>query len=875
MAVNRVKLLKSAQAYLQKNKFDKALEDYTKLLEDDPRDSRTLLKIAEIKLKLNDVAGACRVFGQVAAHYTEDGFFLKAVAVYKQIQKLAPTNADISQKLAALYGQLGLVTDAVAQYKRVIQSLIERGDTAGGLENARKILQLDPDNTANRLHYFELLDMNGERKLAIDELEQLIASLKRGGKIRDLAKVYEKLLELDPQRLELCLELAKIYLKLEQPKLALVKLQVAYNQRKEHPKTLQLLAQAFVDLGQPDKAKAVFLELIKIFTKQGNAEEKEKIYRKIMELNLDDQGFSKSFAMFKENHHPEPEETEISTVAASQSIDTTQQAEIDIAKKLSEADVYIKYGLFDKALSHLKTVTTYEPDNLQAHHRLKELFLKKNDVPSAINQLFLIMNIVENQNKREGVVAVLQEILQLDLNNYRAKQILNAISSVTQRKQKDKDSGSTPGADISAINRGIPLADERRQEQPPETKPLTIAPPNGQPGSIQDLGFDDEFGAVETEFGDVSEADIPLIDDEIAFDQTPPSPSKSPEVIEEEFSFDDEPIFDVETVPAPQAEENAHSGSDEFGEFSDTESPDELDDAFDEEPTAPPPLFASAGEAEPGDFPEPFDEVEIATDDTTLEGLADVPADIAPIPEGSASLDDLPLPVREDLAEVDFFISHGMVQEALEICVELQAAGIKHAYLDQKFAYLERQRDITPDHFSQPSFREDKIGDDGETSGAKAKDGSEAAREPTRDFGQVLEEFKQGIQETIKEGDSQTHYELAVAYREMGIWDDAIAEFLLASRDPRIKIKALQALGLCYIEANQPKKAVETLVSLLDSGSVPEDRKIEIFYDLGNAYHALKNRDVAYKCFQKVYANNPAYKNVASKLKELKEAPHA
>ena len=112
MAVDRTKVLEAAQKFLAKGQYDKAIVEYQKLVKEDPSDVRTWLKIGDLFTRKGSRAEACETYLRVAKQYAEQGFFLKAVAVYKQILKLDPSRLDVSLALADMYEQLQLVSDA-------------------------------------------------------------------------------------------------------------------------------------------------------------------------------------------------------------------------------------------------------------------------------------------------------------------------------------------------------------------------------------------------------------------------------------------------------------------------------------------------------------------------------------------------------------------------------------------------------------------------------------------------------------------------------------------------------------------------------------------------------------------------------------------
>src|SRR3954451_20904973 len=103
VAVNRTKVLEAAQKFLSKGQYDKAIAEYQKLVVEDPRDVRTLLKIGDLHTRRNKPKDAIDVYEKVAELYSKQGFFLKAVAVYKQILKLDASHLSATLKLAQMY----------------------------------------------------------------------------------------------------------------------------------------------------------------------------------------------------------------------------------------------------------------------------------------------------------------------------------------------------------------------------------------------------------------------------------------------------------------------------------------------------------------------------------------------------------------------------------------------------------------------------------------------------------------------------------------------------------------------------------------------------------------------------------------------------
>src|SRR5687768_11167641 len=108
-SMDKNKIIEGASKLVAKGAYDKAIKEYQKVLDTDPRDVRILQKMGELHQKKNDNVEAARYFTKVAESYSTDGFFLKAVALYKQVLKLNPALFEVNIKLAELHQQLQLM----------------------------------------------------------------------------------------------------------------------------------------------------------------------------------------------------------------------------------------------------------------------------------------------------------------------------------------------------------------------------------------------------------------------------------------------------------------------------------------------------------------------------------------------------------------------------------------------------------------------------------------------------------------------------------------------------------------------------------------------------------------------------------------------
>src|SRR5262245_21959407 len=150
MAIEKSKILKTAEKYVAGGKISQAIEEYQKILKENPKDWNLIIQIGDLMLKVNRTPEAIENFQNVADHYYADGFFLKAIAIYKRINKLDPTLTDICTRLADLYLKQGLTMEDKSQLQIVAQHYLSKNQNKDAIETLQKLIEIEPDNLKNR-----------------------------------------------------------------------------------------------------------------------------------------------------------------------------------------------------------------------------------------------------------------------------------------------------------------------------------------------------------------------------------------------------------------------------------------------------------------------------------------------------------------------------------------------------------------------------------------------------------------------------------------------------------------------------------------------------------------------------------------------------
>ena len=287
--INKGKIIEAANKALQKGNRRKAIKEFEKILKADPDDIRITLKVADLYALEGDKDRARELFEKVGEYYKNQGFLLKALAVYKQIEnKIAGKDPEIYLELAELYEQLGLLNDAITNYKRAAKLYKEADNKKQWLSTIEKMLELDPTNVKARLRLAELFSEAGMIKEAVYHYKKVASVLKSAGANKDFIKVAQRLLYHQQDDFETNKDLAEIYLEQGDALNALIRLRVCYQLKPHDTEVLDLIARTFEFLKQPHKAVPVLKELARIYEKNGLLQERDEVYKRILNIDPSD-----------------------------------------------------------------------------------------------------------------------------------------------------------------------------------------------------------------------------------------------------------------------------------------------------------------------------------------------------------------------------------------------------------------------------------------------------------------------------------------------------------------------------------------------------------------------------------------------------------
>ena len=845
MAVDRDKVLQAAQKLVEKKRYDKAVAEYQKLVADDPKDVRTLLKIGDLYLKMEQFADAIVTYERVGQFYSTQGFHLKAIAVFKQIREIVHKHVPhledrfghIVPKLAETYTQLGLTSDALAAYDEVATRYQRAGRDRDAIDVFRKVVDLDPQNPLPHLRLGEALVRVRDIDSAIQRFGAAAEILLKLARRDDALKVVERLLQhrADAKHARIA---AEIYLERGEPTdgmAALSKLQICF---KEDPKdlgTLALLARAFDKLGQSGKSIEVQKEAARIARDAGKLDHFNALVEALLSRAPTDEGVRHLVSLRAPPSSMRPPAPSIQAPApqpaASQAPESRVDLDVEVVVDEDPAHSAAPFALRKEQAAAAAPARARAPAararqilaQVDAHRRSK-------GYDQAVALLFeSVEELPASREIRERLCDVLIEV------GDQAEAVRQMLSFARWLSQ----SGDVDGA--------ARILDEVLLLEPTQHDAMLM---------LRELGY-----AVPTEEGAPGEYahEVAVEGGQHGYDPTAPLPS-----------YDLEEVGASDAIPPPRS-------------F----APSQLDDPFSAPGEAPLPSFPMDDETGQFGGLTHREVMEVRIPSAAPPYIASVPPPVSVRPPDAGGFDE------DALEEVEFFVSQGMFDDARGVLEEQLQRLPNHPLLLERLREVEEHAAAAqgggsgtravPKNGPPLSFSaEDRSFDiaasldalDALDAGPPPGTGSDPNQVSVES---VFQQFKAGVAAQISESDAATHYDLGVAYREMGLFSDAIQEFDLASRDAHRECVCLSMVGMIHRQMGNVDNAIDAFIRGLHAQVKTREQELTLTYEIGDCYEERRATDQALYYFQRVVRMDPGYQdmrgNAAERVRRLEPAP--
>lgn len=831
MSTAKEKYLASAQKFIAKGQVDRAIKDYEQVVALDPNDIRHRQRLAELLVKVNRKDDAVAEYKAIGKYYSDNTYFLKAIAVFKQIQKLTPADIDISLDLAKLNEKQGLNGNALTEYGIVLNHYQRAGRLNDALGVLESMLNLDPENLTTQLQFAELHFSAGQVDKAYQEFTQLALLLWKQGNHEAFTQVCTRIQVLFPEQKEFQLDFIATLLDKGETGGVIPQLQQFIRTDVANLRAWQLLADVCRRLGETEKLKGVLQQTIKLFPDEISLRED------LARLNLDAANLPGALEVLSGS---------VLAFVAADAVGRMEVLYAEIEKQLPK-DKRVIDGL--RALYE----AVGDKGKLAA---LEERAAPVKPQPVVVSPVppekAAVKTPAVGTGKGGGKPAV-------------------AVSAPVLPDEPDWEEDidlSLPGEMAESV--AGPVEPEPELELPADVlSPLAAGESTDFPEDLPEA----TVSAAELE-------EVEELEPETEIEAVVETPEEILEEIleaEPEESLVEEPeeLSDAEELLEPEAELLAEEMPEEFSADLelDAESLDEPEIVADELLV---PDYGEMGDLftegeSPGEEPaepqlEPVvDDAAVATDEAGQETWAE---GSEPLP----AVDDTVALVLNIDSESDWLAREGAGEAGEETVVSGETGiGAGTAAGDDLVAVLgdvtgesaEALTGFWGDDVDLATLGEELFVDGGADAGAGAGSSDKYSLDG------LFSAFKKGLDQQVESGDTETHFNLGIAYKEMGLYDDAISEFEHASHDPQRIADSLTLQAMCYREKGDAATAEELLRTGVTLKTLRKGEIQSLTYELAHLLETTGRSAEALPYYLEVRAISRGFRDTSARIAAL------
>jgi tetratricopeptide (TPR) repeat protein len=272
MAVSKKdKLIEDAQKFAANRQFDKAAKAYEQILALEPSAINQRQKLAELLIKCGLNEDARKELETVGKHFSKNGFYLKSIAVYKQLQKLFPADISLSLTLAELNEKHGLVANALSEYKLVYDFHEKAGNIPESLAILDRMQNVDPNNIPIKTKLAEAFVLQGKKEEAYTLYAKIVSLLLERKDNATLAKICGRIQQLFPGKPDFMIEILAVQISQGNAGSAIDTLQSLLRGNPNNKRVWDLIVKAYQQLDQPQRVKIAYQHYLKFFPAEPEA----------------------------------------------------------------------------------------------------------------------------------------------------------------------------------------------------------------------------------------------------------------------------------------------------------------------------------------------------------------------------------------------------------------------------------------------------------------------------------------------------------------------------------------------------------------------------------------------------------------------------
>lgn len=269
--IDRLKIIEQAEKYVRLGKLKEAIQEYEKLIEDDPSDVSINNIVGDLYVRLGQYDKAIKAFERVANEYEKKSLYSQALAIIKKICRLNPPSPSYYIKMADLSARQGFIADAKQEYLRLAEKFLREKNVEDAISLYEKVVKLDREDFNIRMQLAALYKLDGRTERAVEELLEACNYKLSQGQLDEAEKFLREIKKLAPEDNRADLRLAQVLRLKGQGYKAIELAETVLKRDSSNLEALTLLGNLYYEEGKLEAAKNTFIKILNTYPSNVNA----------------------------------------------------------------------------------------------------------------------------------------------------------------------------------------------------------------------------------------------------------------------------------------------------------------------------------------------------------------------------------------------------------------------------------------------------------------------------------------------------------------------------------------------------------------------------------------------------------------------------
>ena len=818
-----------AEKYVKKGKFNEAISEYKTLLTDGEEDIPIRNIIGDLYVKAGQEEMAAQEFRQIARHYEEKKIFAKSIALYKRITRLDPNDYTSAEKLAELLSFQGYISEAKDEYKRLAKKYVAANENQNAMKMYRFLINLDHGDEDSRLALVDIYEKEDLIEQAVEQLNVLAELKIHGEKFKEARELLDRARNIDIDHTRTLFNLIGLLKRDKKDNEALSLVKNILGKDEQNINALRIYGNLLLRKNDYKKAEDIFSKILEINPNEINAR------IKLGTIHIYEKNYDEAFEIF------EP-----------------------------LVDSFLKRNKEDKAVSLLGLILRTKVIHVPTLEKIAKVYEIKNQ-PEKLRLVYrILLNQYKKEDNKERALDILRRMVSVFPENdvyYREYKKIRKDMGISEEDDEEVESifqqrdaqltleESLSQADLY-IQQGLFRIAKRfleslRLDFPEE--PII----QRKLEEIKETSSDSDRDKISEKMEIITEkqAEIKKISEDKEKEEQEKEEKEPKDKEKEKAEQKDKEREEKEQRDKEKEEQEQKEKEKEKAEQEDKKREEKEQKDKEKEEQEQKEKERENKEREEKEQKEKEKEKEEQKDKEREEKEKDE----------KDKEDKVTEDIEKDKKQGEGIVLEESAQEE-EIVPEEDLVSVAHIFADTDIIPFSSPEDETVDFFDLAERINEELEAIEDVMSLQKERISSTSEKPLQE---IIKEFRKDFSERMHEASDESRYNLGIAFMEQGLYDEAIDEFKLASRESFLTVDCFLSISFCFQSKKNYGEAIKWVQKAMDISEKDSTQFYSLKYELASLFEAMGEYLKAMQTFIEVKEWKSDFRDVGQRLKNV------